>query len=304
MLRLWNSRWFLLLSVVVLWGSSFALVRVAVATVPAVWVMALRLTVAAVALTLALAVMRLRFPSEPASWRAVAVIAVIGNVVPFLLIAWGLNYIPSSLSGILMAVMPLGVVVLAHFFLPDEPLSPVKLIGFLLGFVGVIVILGPERIFSLRFAGWEFLGQLAVIAAALCYSLQSIVSRRLKAKGALEMAAATLVIAAAIGLPTAFIAAPGGMARATGEALLALFLVGMFTTGLASVVFFQLIRTAGASFSSLINYLIPVYAMVIGAVFLDETIGLSEIGGLALILAGIAVVQIVARAAPAGPAKT
>jgi drug/metabolite transporter (DMT)-like permease len=241
----------------------------------------------------------LRFPADLASWRAVAAIAVIGNVVPFLLIAWGLNYIPSSLSGILMAVMPLGVVVLAHFFLPDEPLSPVKLVGFLLGFVGVVVILGPERFLSLSFGGWEFLGQLAVIAAALCYSLQSIVSRRMKAKGALEMAAATLLVAALIGLPMALIGAPRGLAVATAEALLALFVVGLFTTGLATVVYFQLIRTAGASFASLINYLIPVYAMAVGAVFLDETIGVAEVAGLALILAGIAVVQVVAAARPA-----
>jgi drug/metabolite transporter (DMT)-like permease len=296
LLRLWNSKWFLLLSVVVLWGSSFALVRIAVATVPAVWVMAIRLAIAALALTATLYVARLRFPADLASWRAVAAIAVIGNVVPFLLIAWGLNYIPSSLSGILMAVMPLGVVVLAHFFLPDEPLSPVKFLGFLLGFVGVVVILGPERFLSLSFGGWEFLGQLAVIAAALCYSLQSIVSRRMKAKGALEMATATLLVAALIGLPMALIGAPGGLTGATGEALLALFVVGLFTTGLASVVYFQLIRTAGASFASLINYLIPVYAMAVGATFLDESIGVAELTGLALILAGIAVVQLVAAA--------
>jgi drug/metabolite transporter (DMT)-like permease len=113
------------------------------------------------------------------------------------------------------------------------------------------------------------------------------------------MAAATLLVAALIGLPMALIGAPRGLAVATAEALLALFVVGLFTTGLATVVYFQLIRTAGASFASLINYLIPVYAMAVGAVFLDETIGVAEVAGLALILAGIAVVQVVAAARPA-----
>lgn len=300
MQTMWNSKWFLLLTMMVLWGSSFALVRIAVATVPAAWVMGLRLTIAALALTAVLFATGRRLPAEPKSWRAYALLAVIGNVVPFLLIAWGLRFIPSSLSGILMAVMPLGVVVLAHFFLPDEPLQPLKLSGFLLGFIGVVIILGPDRLAAARFAGYEFLGQVAVICAALCYSLQSIVSRRMKAKGALETAAATLVVAAAIGLPVAWFDQPGGLSEASPQAMIALLVVGLLTTGLASAVYFQLIRIAGASFASLINYLIPVYAMVIGVVFLDESISPMQIAGLGLILCGIAIVQVVAAPKPAG----
>jgi drug/metabolite transporter (DMT)-like permease len=286
-----SLRWLLLIAVVMLWGSSFALLKVAVATIPPVWVMALRLVIAGVALTGLLLILGGRFSSDLRSWASFLAIAIIGNVIPFLLIAWGLKHIASGLSGILMAVMPLGVALLAHFFLPDEPLSWRKLAGLLLGFLGVVILLGPQRLLGLAPQGLSFWGQMAMIGGALCYSVQSIITRRMHTKGAMESAAAALSVAGIIGLLLALAADPAGMAGASGASLTALALIGLLTTALATVAFFQLIKLAGASFASMINYLIPVFAVFVGWLFLHERLAASAFAGLAMILAGLFIVQ-------------
>ena len=286
-----SLKWLLLIAVVMLWGSSFALLKIAVATIPPVWVMALRLVIAGAALTGLLLVLGGRFSSDLRSWTSFLAIAIIGNVIPFLLITWGVKYIASGLSGILMAVMPLGVALLAHFFLPDEPLSWRKLAGLFLGFFGVVILLGPQRLLGLAPQGLSFWGQMAMIGGALCYSVQSIVTRRMQTKGAMESAAAALSVAGIIGLALALTVDPAGMASASSASLTALGVIGLLTTALATVTYFQLIRLAGASFASMINYLIPVFAVFVGWLFLDERLAPSAFAGLALILAGLSIVQ-------------
>lgn len=294
-----SSKWLLLAAVVVLWGSSFALTKVAVATVTPLWVMALRLVIGAAILAGVVLLTRRGLPREGSSWLAFSAIAVFGNVIPFFLISWGIQHIASGLSGILMAVMPLGVVALAHFFLADEPLTSRKIAGFLLGFAGVVVVIGPERLMELEANGMAFWGEVAVTGAAVCYAVSSIVSRRAIATGALEMATAALLIAGAIGFALAIAIEPAGLARASPSSLTALAVIGVFPTALATVLFLQLIKVAGASFAALINYLIPAYAVLVGAVFLDERLAISAFFGLALILAGIALSQL-ARRSPSG----
>jgi drug/metabolite transporter (DMT)-like permease len=286
-----SLRWLLLMAVVMLWGSSFALLKIAVATIPPVWVMALRLLIAGAALTGLLFVLGGRLSTGLKLWMGFLAIAVIGNVVPFLLITWGVKYIPSGLSGILMAVMPLGVALLAHFFLPDEPLSWRKVLGLFLGFFGVVILLGPQRLLGLAPQGLSFWGQMAMIAGALCYSVQSILTRRMQSAGAMESAAAALSLGGLIGFALALAIDPAGMAGASSASLTALGLIGLLTTALATVAYFRLIRLAGAGFASMINYLIPVFALLVGWLFLDERLGASAFAGLALILTGLFIVQ-------------
>ena len=287
-----SSKWLLLAAVVVLWGSSFALVKVAVATVTPLWVVALRLAIGAVLLAGVVLATRRGLPRDGSSWLAFTAIAVIGNVLPFFLISWGVQHIASGLSGILMAVMPVGVVALAHFFVADEPLTSRKTAGFLFGLAGVVVVIGPERLMGLEAKGLAFWGEIAVTGAALCYAVASIVSRRAVAAGALETATAALLIAGAVGVALAVTIDPQGLAQASAAGLTAVAVLGIFPTALATVLFLQLIRVAGASFSALINYLIPAYAVVIGAVFLDERLAPSAFFGMALVLAGIALTRI------------
>jgi drug/metabolite transporter (DMT)-like permease len=289
-------KWFLLISVVALWGSSFALLKLAVESISPVWVMALRLAVAGATLLTVLFSIGARFSYDVRSWLSFLAIAVVGNVIPFLLISWGIKHIPSSLSGILMAVMPLGVAVLAHFFLPEEPLNFARLSGFLLGFLGVVILLAPSSgIFNAQPRGPHVWGELAVIAGAVCYSIQSIITRRIKTKGALETATAALVIAGVIGLLLAFSVDPSGMKTPAADSLVALLILGLFNTALATVLYFLLIKSSGAGFASMINYLIPLLAVLMGWIFLDERLPSSAFAGLAFILLGIALVQSAGR---------
>jgi drug/metabolite transporter (DMT)-like permease len=163
--------------------------------------------------------------------------------------------------------------------------------GFLLGFSGVAVVIGLERLTKLETSGMALWGEIAVTAAAICYAVSSIVSRRAIAAGALEMAAAALLIAGATGLALAVAFEPAGLAGMSPGGFAALVVLGIFPTAIATVLFLQLIRLAGASFAAQINYLIPVYAVIIGALFLDERLAISAFLGLALILAGIALAQ-------------
>jgi drug/metabolite transporter (DMT)-like permease len=265
--------------------------KVAVATIPPVWIMALRLVIAGLALSGLLLLVGARFSSDLRSWATFLAIAVIGNVVPFLLISWGIKHVASGLSGILMAVMPLGVGLLAHVFLPDEPLGRRRVLGLLIGFIGVTVLLGPRRLLGLAPQGLPFWGQMAMIGGALCYSVQSIIARRMHTKGPMESAAAALSLAGAIGLALALGADPSGMAGASHASLAALALIGLMNTALATVVYFQLIKLAGAGFASMINYLIPVFAVFVGWLFLDERLAPTAFLGLAMILAGVFILQ-------------
>ncbi len=286
-----TSKWLLLAAVVVLWGSSFALIKVAVATVTPLWVMALRLVIGAGTLAATLFLLRRGLPRDRSLWLAFAAVAIFGNVVPFFLISWGVQHIPSGLSGILMAVMPLAVAALAHFFLADERLTARKAAGFLCGFAGVVVVISPQRLLGLEVKGIAFWGEIAVTGASLCYAASSIVSRRAVAAGALEMATAALLIAGAAGLALALAIEPAGLAQASGKGLTAVAVLGIFPTALATVLYLQLIKVAGASFAALINYLIPAYAVIVGSVFLDERLAAGAFYGLGLILGGIALIQ-------------
>lgn len=296
-LRQGLAEWGLLLLLVALWGSSFLLVRVSLDSFTPVAVTAGRLLIGAGVLGLVLAVTRLRLPRGQGHWMFFAAMAVVGNALPFFLIAWGQRDIPSGLTGILMAVMPLVVLVLAHFLVAGERLTSRRLAGFALGFVGVVVLTGPEAWAALVGREAALLSQLAVLGAAVCYGVSAIIARRGPVLHPVITAAAVLSIASI--LVGGFLAVAGARAGTAGAwhapvALLpglALFALGALSTGLATVVYFSLVARAGATFLSLINYLIPVWAVVLGALALGERLPARAFAALALILAGMVIAR-------------
>jgi drug/metabolite transporter (DMT)-like permease len=296
--------WCLLLALVALWGSSFLLVRVSLAAFTPVAVTAGRLLIGAAMLGLLLAFSRRRLPRDRRAWWFFTVMAVIGNAVPFFLIAWGQQTIPSGLTGILMAVMPLVVLLLAHFLVQGERLTPRRLAGFLLGFVGVVVLTAPEARAAMVGREASFLSQLAVLAAATCYGVAAIVARRGPVLNPVITAGSVLAIA---GLAVGALLLVSGLQHGEAAALrgpvslapgLALLALGALSTALATVVYFQLVSRAGATFLSLINYLIPVWAVVMGAIVLQERLPARAFAALALILAGVVLARWQFRARP------
>ena len=285
------SDWLLLASLVALWGSSFMLTKLALATLSPSTVVAGRLTLGTVVLLALVAITRKRLPAPGRLWLFLIANAITGNCLPFYLISWGQQSIDSGLAGILMAVMPLTTIILAHFLVPGERMNANKTAGFALGFIGIIVLLGPDVVLDAAGAGEKLIAELAVLGGALCYAVTTIITRRRPPSDALGASAGVLLVASLIMAPLVFGAQPQAMTGVSTGSALALSALGVFCTGAATVVYFKLIDSAGPSFLSQINYLIPLWAAFAGALLLNEKLDWHHIVALAIILAGIALAQ-------------
>lgn len=288
--------WLALAALVVTWGSSFAMTKVAVASIDPAWVMALRLLVGGIFLSVIVTLTRRQWPRNAQLWKWFAGLGLIGHAVPFFLISWGTQFISSGLSGVLMGVIPLLVIVLAHAFLPDEKLTRMKMVGFIIGLAGLIIVLGPEKLLRFEGQGMALVGEIAILIACLCYAVHSLLARRIPFQGPVEQAAAVCLSGGAMGLIFAALYAPNGLALATPAAFLCVLGLGIVPTAIATLLVYAIVRRAGVSFVAYSNYLVPVYALGLGAVVLGETLTLNVGLGLLLILAGIAASRLRRRA--------
>ena len=282
--------WISLLALTALWGSAFLLNEIALASLPPSILVAGRILIAAVVVVGYLRLTGGTLPAAGRAWVPMLVLALFGNVLPFHLIAWSQQHIDSSLAGILMAVMPLFVLTLAHFLVPGARLTPYRAAGFLVGFAGVVVIIGPDFLRGLEgnFALW---GSIAALGAALSYAISTIYARRLGTGDPVRRAAGMLIVASLMSLPVAVLDLPAITAVSVGAAV-AIGILGLLTTGYATLLYFRLIQGPGPTFLSLVNYLVPAWAVMAGALFLDESLSSSVFVGLLLILCGIALSEI------------
>lgn len=286
------AHWLLLFALVAMWGSSFLFTSIAVSALPPATVVAARLIIAAVLLGGALALGARQLPASAAHWRFFVISAIVGNALPFWLISWGQQYIPSGLAGILMAIMPLTTLVLAHVFLEDERLNGFRLLGFAIGFSGIVVLIGPNVLLEMRGIGSVLLAELAVVAGAVCYAAMAIIARRRPPTAPLEAATGVAVAASLLMAPIALVADQPWRLSLTVPAAVAVAFLGIVATAVATVVYFRLITVAGPSFLSLINYLIPIWAVGVGVIALGEQPGWSALAALALVLSGIALSEL------------
>jgi drug/metabolite transporter (DMT)-like permease len=277
--------WALLAALVAMWGSAFMFIKLGVATVPPATLAASRLVLGA---ALLYAVMRMRglaLPRLGPRWLSFAALAILGNSVPFYLISWGQQFIDSALAGILMAVMPLATLLLAHFFVAGERVTANRILGFSVGFAGIVVLMGPAALAGL---GINVSAQAAVLAGALCYAANSIMSRRLIATDFLVASTAVLIVASLAIVPLALlIDRPWRLAPSMGSAA-AIVWLGIGPTAFATLLYFRLIAAAGPTFMSLVNYLSPMVALLAGVTLLGEQPGTAAVAGLGMILLGIA----------------
>jgi drug/metabolite transporter (DMT)-like permease len=285
--------WFLLVLLGVIWGGAFLGVSLALTGFPPLTLAAIRIALAA-ALLVGLAFLlgpglpETRTPRGRRIWLHCLGMAVFTNAIPFSLLAWGQQHVTSGFAGITMAVVPLLVLPLAHAFVPGEALTRRKLAGFALGFTGTVLLIGPGALLS--GPGAEPLARLACIAASACYATGAIVTRRAPQGPFLSFAAGGLLLAAALILPVALVVdgLPGPVPT---RALLGAVYLGVFPTALATILLVHVIQTAGPSFLSLVNYQVPVWAVLIGMVALGESLPPQFLGALALILTGLAVAE-------------
>lgn len=224
-----------------------------------------------------------QLPRSITPWLHFVVYAVIGNILPYLLIATGQLTITSGMAGLLMAFMPLVTLILAHIFLPNDRLNRFKVLGFILGFSGVIFILWP----SVSDGNNTIFGILLVLAAACAYSINTIIASRLPSYDPLVSSTCVLILASLMSFliwPNIFYIDFDNINFISSISIL---LLGALPTGFAALIYFTIINNAGATFLSNINYLIPVVAFFLGAVVLGEPILWYNILALLLIISGI-----------------
>jgi drug/metabolite transporter (DMT)-like permease len=282
------GHWLLLFALVAMWGSAFMFTGIAVRAFSPTALVTIRLVIAAVLLTGLVALRRARFPRNRRFWLFSIAISLAGNCVPFWLISFGQQRIDSGLAGILMGVMPLTTMALAHFFVRGERLNATKIAGFMVGFGGLVALMGPDALLELKGQGTELLYQLAVLAGAVCYAINAVVARHRPPADPLVAAAGVMLAGSAIMLPIGAVPASAELVTAPPAPLAAMLALAIVATAIATVVFLKLVTAAGPSFTSFINYLIPVWALFMGVVFMGEQLGPRVVVALVLILSGIA----------------
>jgi drug/metabolite transporter (DMT)-like permease len=279
--------WASLLFLVLCWGSTFALTKVALESIPPLWIVALRLSIGASVVVVILFMRGENLPRAIGIWKWLVVTGAF-SVLPFFFISWGTQHVETSLSAIIFGVGPLMTIAMAHFVIPGERLTISKVCGFTTGFLGLIVLFGPSALGDISADSLALLGQVAMVAAAAGYSIQGICGKLMPDISLYQKSAGTFLCAAAIAVPLAVILEPQFPFDATLRSLTATATMGVFATALAGTVMFFLIRSAGPTFLSLAHYLIPLYALAIGIILLGEKTSLQELLALGLIVSGIA----------------
>jgi drug/metabolite transporter (DMT)-like permease len=280
-----RNDYLLLLMLGAVWGFSFLLIKLAVATIPPLTVAAGRICLGAALLLLVAIIRGAPLRQLRASWLPLLAMGGLGTVLPFFLISWGETRIDSGLAAILMSATPLYTIILAHFLVAGEPLTVGKVAGVALGFAGMVVLVGPSALSGL---GGVLVAQLAVAVAPLCYAGNSIVARRLPPMPPELVGAGMLLAATIIGLPASLLIDRPWELAPSGLSLLAVIGLGVVCTAFGYLLLFRIIAGAGAGFSSFNNYLVPLFGLLWGALLLGERPEPRALIALLLIFAGIA----------------
>ncbi len=285
------SNWLLIFLLGLIWGGAFMSVRVALDGFGPWSVAAGRTVIGALCLWAVGAGLGqgLRKLPSARAWVFSAVIGAGAVALPFALLSWGQQFVPSAFAGVAMGAVPLLVLPLVAVFSPEEGIGPRRIMGLLLGFVGLAILLGPE---ALQPSGreLEIWGRLACLGAAGCYACGSVITRRAPPMPPLAFASATLLIAAVILVPTALII-EGLPQQMPATPSFALLYAALFPTALAAVIRVRVITTAGSLFMSLTSYQVPVWSVILGVAVLGEALPAQLFLALAVILLGIAVSQ-------------
>ena len=284
--------WTLLLTLALIWSGPFLFIEFALEGLSPFTIVALRVALGAAALHGAMRVAKLRLPRDARAWRDFAIMGLLNNALPFCLIVNAQTEITSGLTSIFNATTPIFTVVLAHYLTHDERFTPAKVFGIAAGVAGVIAMIGPDALEGL---GANIMAQLAVCGASCSYALAGIFGRRFKGRPAMVPATGSLVCAALVMVPLALIVDRPWALPMPGPGVWASVLaLALLCTALAYILYFKILASAGATNLMLVTLLIPPGAVVLGAIFLGESLAWREVAGMALI--GIGLLAIDGRA--------
>jgi drug/metabolite transporter (DMT)-like permease len=282
--------WLLFVLLGFFWGSSYLFIKIGVeAGLQPFTLVAMRLLFGALLLGTIVVVAREALPRERRMYGHLAVLGLFSVALPFMLITWAETHVDSSLAAVLTGAVPLFVIPIAAVLLPAEKITANAILGILIGLVGVAVVVGFN---PATLTGTELVPQLALIGAAASYALGGVYARR-NVRGLRPMIPALFQVSFALVLtavPALLVERPWDGAL-TLEALLAVLWLGLIGSGAAYLIFFRLLQNWGATRTSLVAYLLPIWGIVLGALVLAEPIDARLLAGTALVIAGIGLVN-------------
>ena len=279
--------WSMLILLSVLWGGSFFFMKVALSELPTFTIVFSRVCIASLTLFVLIKVLDINFPRGIKVWRTFFIMGFINNVVPFSLLVWGMTEIASGLAAILTAATPVFTILIAHFTTSDEQMSANKVVGVLLGLVGVVVLIGGDAL-----GGFDasILAMLACLGAALSYALAANFGRQFKrlelqpTVGAFGQVTASSLLLFPVVL---IVDSPWTLSMPGMNTWLSVITLGVGSTALAYLLYFRILATAGATNIALVTLLVPISAIILGWLILRETLLINHLTGMAIITLGL-----------------
>lgn len=283
----------LLVFCAMVWGSAFMMMKIAVQEVEPLTVATGRVLIGAIVLLLYALLRGRQFPADIKTWRLLLLVGMMGSGIPFFLITWAEQVIDSGMAAILMSAGPIFSLLFAHVFTTDDKFTWNKLAGIIIGLLGVIIVIGFD---VLNGIGENLLPQIALMLAAFCYAATGVAIRRVNDMKPDMLVACSLLMATAVMLPLSLLIdqpwklwtqhqAPGA------AALMAIVYLGIIPTACAFFIRARIVMTVGYTFFSMVGYLVPVFAVFFGALFLNEAVKIQALIALSMVLCGIGITQ-------------
>jgi drug/metabolite transporter (DMT)-like permease len=284
-----TAEWAMLILLSIIWGGSFFFYAIALKELPTFTIVFLRLSLGSIGLWLIAWAIGLFPPRQPRLWRNFVIMGLLNNAIPFSLIVWGQREVASGLAAILNATTPFFTVLIANILTADEKLSWNRLLGAVIGLSGVVAMMGAD---VLGLPQSSLLSQLAIIAGSVSYGFASVFGRRFSAVPPLITAAGQTTGSSLILLPVMIVIdRPWQISPPSLDIWLAIAGLAILCTSLAYILYFTILKQAGATNIMLVTFLVPVSAILLGIAFLGERLDLHHFLGIATIAIGLALID-------------
>ncbi|MET3908429.1 drug/metabolite transporter (DMT)-like permease [Bradyrhizobium sp. S3.3.6] len=282
----------LLVALATLWGGSYTFIKLGVATIPPVTLVAARTTIAGLLLLVVMWVRGIRIPRDVATWQRFAFQAVLNSVIPWTLIAWGERHVDAALATILNSAGPIFTFLLTAVVTRHEATTPRKQFGVVAGMAGILLIVGVDALHDI---GSGLVAEAAIVAATICYACAAIFGRSFKSLDPLAPAAGSLLAGAAVLIPASLVLEAPWALSPSLSSVLALLALAVFSTAAAFAIYFRLIQTLGSVGTTAQAYLRVPIGVAISVAFLEETLSQTAWIGLACVVLGVAAMTVPAR---------
>ncbi len=267
-----------------LWGASYPLIKIAVATIPPLSLVSIRVSIATLLLLIFCWASKEKLLNLTRTSGKLFIQSCLNCIFPWTLLAWGQQYVDSSVAAILNSTTPVFVFLATYFWIKHEATSVNKGLGAAIGLSGVILIIGVEALYGL---GQNLIPQLAIVLATVCYAGASIYGKSFTEISPLATAFGTLLIATVVMLPITLVVEQPWTLQPEFSSILAAITLGLFSTGVALVIYFRLLKTLGSAGTTSVSYLRTIVAVLIGTLVLGENLSLSMYIGIGLVLIGV-----------------